>query len=127
MDSNDNLARKYNVESTAYPLPKKEVTPKEKPKVERKKNVFTRLEKLVMGVLGAGVFGLLIANISMNIHLSSTNRELQDINNQIAETEVVNENLQQNVQELSRYDRVYEIARQNGLELNEENIRNVEQ
>ncbi|RFP39455.1 cell division protein FtsL, partial [Klebsiella oxytoca] len=99
----------------------------EKPKVERKKNVFTRLEKLVMGVLGAGVFGLLIANISMNIHLSSTNRELQDMNNQIAETEVVNENLQQNVQELSRYDRVYEIARQNGLELNEENIRNVEQ
>ena len=35
------------------------------------------------------------------------------------------ENLEQHVQELSRYDRIHEIAEEYGLELHEKNIRNL--
>ena len=37
-----------------------------------------------------------------------------------------NNNLEQNIQELSRYDRVYSIGEQSGLNYSEDNIRNVE-
>ncbi len=36
-----------------------------------------------------------------------------------------NQNLEQEVQELSRYDRIIEIAKELGLEMNEANVRNV--
>ena len=53
------------------------------------------------------------------------NRSLQDVNVKVTETEIANENLEQNVQELSQYERVHEIAQKYGLELNDENVRNI--
>lgn len=62
----------------------------------------------------------------MSSNLTAVSQEVQDLNRQIEETQVENTNLEQNVQELSRYDRVYEIGREQGLETNDLNIRNVE-
>lgn len=85
----------------------------------------SRLEIFLSSVIGLIVFGLLLLNVSSDYNLSTTSREVQDLNNQIQATKVEIENLEQHVHELSRYDRVYEIANKYGLELHEENIRNL--
>lgn len=83
------------------------------------------LEIVLITIIGLIIFGLLLLNVSSNYSLSTTSREVQDLNNQIQTTTIEIENLEQHVHELSRYDRIYEIANKYGLELHEENIRNL--
>lgn len=83
------------------------------------------LEIVLSAVIGLIIFGLLLLNVSSDYGLSTTSRKVQDLNNQIQTTKIEIENLEQHVHELSRYDRVYEIANKYGLELHEENIRNL--
>lgn len=85
----------------------------------------SRLEIFLLFGIGTIIFALLLLNVSSDYGLSATSREVQDLNNQIETTKVEIENLEQHVHELSRYDRVYEIAKKYGLELHEENIRNL--
>ena len=66
-----------------------------------------------------------VLTIYSSNQVTQMNRGLQDVNAQITETELANENLEQNVQELSQYERVHEIAQKYGLELNDENVRNI--
>lgn len=93
-------------------------------KVHKKKKPFL-LEKTLMIIAGAIIFLLIFAVISFEVKIASTNRAVQDTSREIAEATVINKNLEQEVQELSRYDRVYAIAKAHGLEMNEENVRNV--
>lgn len=83
------------------------------------------LEIVLITIIGLIIFGLLLLNVSSNYSLSTTSREVQDLNNQIQTTTIEIENLEQHVHELSRYDRIYEIANKYGLELHEENICNL--
>lgn len=83
------------------------------------------LEIVLITIIGLIIFGLLLLNVSSNYSLSTTSREVQDLNNQIQTTTIEIENLEQHVHELSRYDRIYKIANKYGLELHEENIRNL--
>jgi len=126
MAMNDNLAKQYNLHTEVHqpkPIPKEEPRKETKPSIV--KRGVTRIEKMVISTFGFAFIGLLIASISLEMQVSTTSREVQDISSQVAQTETVNSNLEQNVQELSRYDRVYSIAEERGLELNEENIKNV--
>ncbi|API89146.1 cell division protein FtsL [Marinilactibacillus sp. 15R] len=125
MAMNDNLAREINMQAIPKPVQQPEYQPG---RVHTKKTVkrgITRLEIWVISFFGVVLFGLLVANITMAMQLSTTNRAAQDLRDQSAEIQTVNENLEQNIQELSRYDRVYEIAENNGLKMNEDQIRNV--
>ena len=92
---------------------------------EPKKQRLSKVEKILITVASMIIFSLGVACISLEIMVATSNREVQDTNRDIEEISVVNTNLEQEVQELSRYDRVYEIARAHGLEMNEENVRNV--
>lgn len=92
---------------------------------EPKKQKLTRFEKALITVASIIVFALGVACVSLEILVATSNREVQDTNREIEEIAVVNTNLEQEVQELSRYDRVYEIAKAHGLEMNESNVRNV--
>lgn len=85
----------------------------------------SRLEIVLIAVIGLIVFSLLLLNVSSDYGLSTASREVQDLNNQIQTNQIEIENLEQHVHELSRYDRVYEIANKFGLELHEDNIRNL--
>ncbi|PJH64038.1 cell division protein FtsL, partial [Salmonella enterica] len=105
------------------PIPKEEPRKETKPSIVKRGVI--RIEKMVISTFWFAFIGLLIASISLEMQVSTTSREVQDISSQVAQTETVNSNLEQNVQELSRYDRVYSIAEERGLELNEENIKNV--
>lgn len=85
----------------------------------------SRLEIVLIAVVALIIFSLLLLNVSSDYGLSTTSREVQDLNNQIQTTKIEIENLEQHVHELSRYERIYEIANKYGLELHEENIRNL--
>ncbi|MCC5895107.1 MAG: cell division protein FtsL [Alkalibacterium sp.] len=122
---NDNLARQ--LENEQQPLLQPEPT-KEAKKVHignpQTKGV-TRLESAVMSFFSIVLFGLAVAHIALSMQVSTVNRTIQDVQSQSVVTQIQNENYEQKVQELSRYDRVYTIARDHNLEMNEEQIRNV--
>lgn len=85
----------------------------------------SKLEIKLMLVIGLVLFGLLLLNVYSDLGLSMTSRKTQDLNNQIQTTEVEVENLEQHVHELSRYDRINDIAEKYGLKLHDKNIRNL--
>lgn len=122
---NDNLARQ--LENVQQPLQQPE--PKHEPKKVHKSNPqtkgVTRLESAVISFFGIVLFGLAVTHIALSMQVSTVNRAIQDIQSQSVVTQIENENFEQKVQELSRYDRVYSIARDYNLEMNEEQIRNV--
>ena len=62
------------------------------------------------------VASMIVANI---------NRQLQDIESQTTLIQRENNTLLQSTQELSQYDRVNRIANEQGLKMNEDNVRNV--
>ncbi|ALV20785.1 MAG: cell division protein FtsL [Carnobacterium sp.] len=123
MSLNSNLARNLEVETPIQSpvLPKETTIHRPLPK----KSGITNLEKMVIGIVSVITFALIAVSISLEINIASTNRALQDTNSSIANITTINNNLEQEVQELSRYDRVYEIANRQGLEMNEANVRNV--
>lgn len=126
MAMNDNLARQWNnTQPDIQPQRQPESTPSESPIHKPQKRGLTRLEMGIITLFSLVLFGLLVANIALVMQVSTTSRSVQDMVRQKEEIEMVNENLEQNVQELSRYDRVHEIAEEHGLQINEENIRNV--
>lgn len=119
---NDNLARQWANET--QPL----VQPKNNENREIKKRLhkgLTRIEMTVISLFGLVLLSLAVAHIALSMQVSTTNRSIQDIQSQAAQVQVENNNFEQNVQELSRYDRVYSIAKDYNLEMNEAQIRNV--
>ncbi|WP_208558843.1 cell division protein FtsL [Marinilactibacillus kalidii] len=126
MAMNDNLARNLTAQQVVpKPIQQPESLPGNLHTKKVIKRGITRFEVWAVSFFGILLFGLLVANVTMAMQLSMTNRSTQDLEQQSNDIVVVNENLEQKIQELSRYDRVYEIAKNNGLEMNEEQIRNV--
>ncbi|MCI7240363.1 MAG: cell division protein FtsL [Aerococcus suis] len=64
--------------------------------------------------------------IASENHLTQTSNELQQAERRLDDMATDKSNLTQEAQELSRYDRVMNIAKEHGLEMNEDNIRNVD-
>jgi len=124
---NDNLARQLANETQPLnqPLTQPKTTQTRETEKRLHKKGLTRLEMLVSSMFGIVLFVLAVGHIALSMQVSTTNRTIQDIEAQAAMVQVENSNYEQNVQELSRYDRVYAIAKDNGLEMNEEQIRNV--
>lgn len=135
----DNLARELEIDldeqSVAVeqpytqPLgrPYQEIAPNVEPIPQAKPVTkgLTKFEMSLLSVIGVVFFALILMNVQSNLQLSSASRELQDVNGQIAQTEIEIENLKQQSHELSRYDRITEIAEKYGLELHNENIVNI--
>lgn len=123
MVMNNNLARELEID---VPLRSPEV-PKESPvhmPAPRKAGI-TGIEKFILVSISIVAFALMTFYISQEITISTMNRAIQDKTTAISNEKNVNENLSQEIQELSRYDRVYEVAKKAGLKMNEANVRNV--
>ncbi|WP_423189674.1 cell division protein FtsL [Alkalibacterium sp. f15] len=119
---NDNLARQLANET--QPLTQPEKT--ENREIEKKLHKgLTRLEIVVSGLFVSVLFILAVTHITLSMQVSTMNRSIQDLASQATIVQIENSNYEQNVQELSRYDRVYSIAKENDLKMNEEQIRNV--
>lgn len=135
----DNLARELevDVEEQAVAWEQEYIQPIEKPYEETAPSIepipqaepiskgLTKFEVFLISTIGLVLFGLILLNIHSDLEMSAASRNVQDVNQQIAQTEIEIENLQQQSHELSRYDRINEIAEKYGLELHEENIVNV--
>lgn len=129
----DNLARELelDIEDTtvqqAYAQPYEQTTPKIEPipQAQPVSKGLTKFEMALISVMGVIVFAFILLNVHTSLQLSSASRELQDVNGQIAQTNIEIENLNQQSHELSRYDRVNAIAEKFGLELQEDNIINI--
>ena len=134
----DNLARELEVyieEAAAvernyaqpFEQPVRKTTPRIEPipQAEPVSRGLTKFETTLVAVLSVIVFAFVLLNVHSSLQLSNASRELQDVNSQISQTNIEIENLQQQSHELSRYDRVNEIAKKYGLELQEDNIINI--
>lgn len=75
---------------------------------------------VVLGII------LSVLYIASTVRVASINRDVQEVADRTEMLTIENNNLEQNIQELSRYDRVYSIGEEAGLTYTEDNIRNVE-
>ena len=88
---------------------------------EKQKANFLRL----LAVSGFVLVALAVMTIVASMIVANKNRQLQDIESQTTLIQRENNTLLQATQELSQYDRVNRIANEQGLKMNEENVRNV--
>ena len=73
------------------------------------------------------MFALATITIISSMVVTNKNRQLQDIQTNTTLMQRKNDTLLQSAQELSQYDRVNRIAKEQGLKMCENNVRNVEQ
>lgn len=121
----DNLQRAYGSQEEAQVNTQTYIhsIPQESQQV--KKQGWSVTQKLTVSILSIAVALLCVVTIAVSNKLQTINRQVQDIANQTTEVQVHNNELEQSVSELSRYDRIYKIAESYGLELNDQKVRNV--
>ena len=90
--------------------------PQEKVKVNYARNMIISIVVIVLLGTLTVVSSMLVAN---------KNRQLQDIQTNTTLMQRKNDTLLQSAQELSQYDRVNRIAKEQGLQMGENNVRNV--
>ena len=90
--------------------------PQEKVKVNYARNMIVSIVVIVLLGTLTVVSSMLVAN---------KNRQLQDIQTNTTLMQRKNDTLLQSAQELSQYDRVNRIAKEQGLQMGENNVRNV--
>lgn len=86
---------------------------------------FGKIEKMAIGLVLFVWLVTLFLTLSSQVKLSNHHHTLQNVQSEADLTELNNRNLEQEIQELSRYDRIIAVATELGLELNETNIKNV--
>ena len=92
--------------------------PQEKVKVNYARNMIVSIVVIVLLGNLTVVSSMLVAN---------KNRQLQDIQTNTTLMQRKNDTLLQSAQELSQYDRVNRIAKEQGLQMGQNNVRNVGQ
>ncbi|MBD8003930.1 cell division protein FtsL [Bacillus norwichensis] len=83
-------------------------------------------EKLLYLLLAAFIIFMAVKIITVQAAVYDTNIEVQDVERNIQKHEKVNDDLAMQVDELSRYERVWKKAKELGLNLNENNVKVVE-
>lgn len=106
--------------------------PKETPLVRKGQEVTSIPEEkqkanLMQVLILSGVVLAFLATMTIvaSMIVANKNRQLQDIESQTTLIQRENNTLLQSTQELSQYDRVNRIANEQGLKMNEDNVRNV--
>ena len=106
--------------------------PKQTPLVHKGQEVTSIPEEkqkanLMQVLILSGVVLAFLATMTIvaSMIVANKNRQLQDIESQTTLIQRENNTLLQSTQELSQYDRVNRIANEQGLKMNEDNVRNV--
>lgn len=127
--TNYNVDRQYNhnyhakTSATSRPYSQEKITAK--PRYTFVQKGITKAEKIVIGMFTTALIAMTVWYLSSSVSVVQVNRQVQDLTVRIDDMTTENNNLEQNIQELSRYDRVYSIGEQSGLNYSEDNIRNV--
>lgn len=85
----------------------------------------SNMEKLLLGVILTAIVGVSILTIQLRTTITQVENEISAVQTQISEEESKAETLDQEKTDLSRPERLKEIAEQNGLSDNADNLRTV--
>lgn len=114
---NANHAHKWQQSYATQEPKKKQVA------VVRKKSWITKGEKLLYSVVGTCLLGASIFIVSFSSTTDSINRQLQSLEQKVQKQQVVNEGLLHEKKELQRPERITRIAKENGLKIQESNVK----
>lgn len=93
--------------------------------VGTKKVAISKLESLLLVGLGVLTIVLMTALVTVKVSETSSQNSLDAITTKITNTNTNNVNLQQEVSEMTSYDRLSKFAKKHNLKLNNQNVRNV--
>ena len=99
--------------------------PKQAPKARTTK--VTRFEKLLYGMFIAFLLYACITLIGNKADLYKVNADFSKLQRSIEEQKKINDDLKAEVEQLSRYDRIAKKAKEMGLEVNEDNVKGLNQ
>lgn len=94
--------------------------------LQKRIKTFTRLEKAFYGAIIITAITLAVSIIYLQSHSLQIQQEISHLNSQINDRETEYNNAKQEVNELSRYDRIAEIAQKAGLTVQKDNIKKVD-
>ena len=80
-------------------------------------------EKLLYAILLFLMIAVPISNVFIKALLSETNIEVEQLKNEIEEQSNINESLSMQINELASLDKIQEVAKNNGLTYNNDNIK----
>lgn len=106
------------------------VQPERKTRVKvkiHKKRWITTGEKFIYTLFSALVLSMLFYTVSFSYSTDSMNRKVQEMESSISAQEEVNLNLEYKVKELSNPDRILDIARSHGLEIQNTELKQADQ
>ncbi|HEK9099277.1 cell division protein FtsL [Bacillus pfraonensis] len=115
-----NLAVKYKQQQVQDQVQTQVPQPKAQPKVKTK---ITRIEKILYVAFVGFLLYACVAFIGNKAGLYQVDAEAAKIENSIVKQQKTNQELQAEVEKLSRYERIAEIAKKHGLEINANNVK----
>lgn len=90
--------------------------------IERRVKTFSRVEKSFYGAIVLTAITLAISVIYLQSRNLQLQQEITSLNSQISDQQTEVNNAKQEINELSRYDRIAQIANQAGLSVQNDNI-----
>lgn len=94
--------------------------------LQKRIKTFTRLEKAFYGAIIITAITLAVSIIYLQSRSLQIQQEISHLNSQINDRETEYNNAKQEVNKLSRYDRIAEIAQKAGLTVQKDNIKKVD-
>lgn len=94
--------------------------------LQKRIKTFTRLERAFYGAIIITAITLAVSIIYLQSRSLQIQQEISHLNSQINDRETEYNNAKQEVNELSRYDRIAEIAQKAGLTVQKDNIKKVD-
>ncbi|MCB4985386.1 cell division protein FtsL [Streptococcus mutans] len=94
--------------------------------LQKRIKTFTRLEKAFYGAIIITAITLAVSIIYLQSRSLQIQQEISHLNSQINDRETEYNNAKQEVNELSRYDRIAEIAQKAGLTVQKDHIKKVD-
>jgi len=94
--------------------------------LQKRIKTFTRLETAFYGAIIITAITLAVSIIYLQSRSLQIQQEISHLNSQINDRETEYNNAKQEVNELSRYDRIAEIAQKAGLTVQKDNIKKVD-
>ncbi len=82
-------------------------------------------EKVLWSLFGVFIFASSISLISTKVELYQVNSDNAELSSEVESLQRTTSELQVEVDSLSTYERIAEIARENGLTINEENVQSL--
>ncbi|WP_235804311.1 cell division protein FtsL [Latilactobacillus graminis] len=92
---------------------------------QSKKVAFSAVEKLVASIIGIVFFAMLVSLLTTKIAVVNAQRGLESTTQKMTQVSANNNDLKQEIGELTSSDRLNAFAQKHDLKLNENNIRNV--